>query len=248
MSILRPTKADRAGSRTLATAAFVVTLALHGALVGGLWYGHARADKLAVHEPIGQFVEVQAVRFGKPRDLSFLPHKEAPPVRRAKELRLSSGEHSAPKKEEEKEKEKEQDLLARTHTRMFEMQNDSHDEDATGSAATEGDPHGQVGGSATVGKGPIYYQHLQAAVQNLWVVPTTIPDRELAGLRAVACIRIDESGKIVHKEMRTPSGNARFDATLLDALNQLDKFEPPTPDVKDDVTGEGICMSFAKTR
>src|ERR1700754_3926122 len=74
------------------------TIALHGALLASILTGRAPAERVARQQEFGQVVDVKAVKFGKPRDLSFLPHKEAPPTPRPRpKLALTENEHALPK-------------------------------------------------------------------------------------------------------------------------------------------------------
>jgi hypothetical protein len=234
----------RPGGKALVVIGFVSTLVIHGGIVALVIVGRAQAARQVTEEFVGQFVDVQAVKFGKPRDLSFLPHKEAPQVARGPkpELQLSY-QDQAPPRQDMPRKVSIEDPLKRTHGALFKAL------DTPGrTVEEEGDPNGIRGGNANVGRGPVYYQHLQAAVQNAWVVPTTIADDQLSLLKAQACIKIDESGKITDFRIVKSSTDERFDATLLEALRSIQQFEPPTPDVRDTVSNDGVCMNFAKTR
>ena len=234
----------QAGSNAYLVGGFVVTVLLHGGLVASLLVGRHKIAE-AVAPLIGTVVDVQAVKFGKPRDMSFLPHKEAPVVREKPKLQLTDNDKALPRLKDDKKDEKPiEDPLKRTHTDDFKKLLEK--ENATGSAEEEGDPNGIKGGSATEGKGPVYYQHLQAAIQNVWVVPTTISESALANLKAMACMKIDREGKLTDFNLRQSSGNKSFDATLLDAIASLKEFEPPTPDVRRVVTTDGVCMIFQK--
>src|SRR5690348_1487415 len=53
----------------------VVTLAVHSLVLAGYLLTHVKHDE---GPPIlvGSFVDAQLVKFGKPRDLTFLPHKQ----------------------------------------------------------------------------------------------------------------------------------------------------------------------------
>jgi TonB family protein len=228
----------------------LATVGIHGALILGVIVSSWHKGAQAAQPALGQVVDVQAVKFGKPRDLSFLPHKAPPKVAPPKpKIALTQNERALPRLKTPTEEEKptpNQDPLERLKAlgRKF----DTGEEGSTGSREEEGDPNGIVGGQATVGRGPIYYQHLQAAVQNAWVVPTTISDDDLGRLKAQACIKINEAGKIVESHLSQSSGNDRFDATLLEAVNRIQDFEPPTSDVREVVTTQGVCMNFSKSR
>jgi hypothetical protein len=224
------------------------TLLLHGALLLAILVGRGDGGRVARPPELGQVVEVSAVKFGKPRDLRFLPHKEAPPPPRPKPtVVLSQDEQALPGKPPEALPRLDEPLPATPPQADPQAAPDN-----TGSAAEEGDPGGLRGGSATVGKGPVYLQHLVAAVQNAWVVPPSISDEQLARLKAQACIRIDPSGRITQFRISVPSGNERFDATLLDALASIRTFDPPSeeriapggPTVRQLIVDQGVCLNF----
>jgi len=230
------------------------TLLLHGALLAVVFVGRANAGRVARPQEFGQVVEVQAVKFGSPRDLRFLPHKEAPPPPRpAPKLALTDNARALPAlKAPEELPHPPEDPLTRVHR----FDDPAASRDNTGSAVEEGDRNGLRGGTATVGKGPLYLQHLVAAVQNAWVIPNSFSDAQLVRLKAQACVRIDGTGRVVEFHLSAPSGNERYDSTLLDALATLEKLEPPTdepispggPTVKQVVTDQGVCLSFQKTK
>ena len=232
------------------------TIVLHGVLLATILGGRASAQRVARPQEFGQVVDVQAVKFGKPRDLSFLPHKEAPPTPRPKpKLALTQNEHALPriKNPDEPDKPVEEDPLKKVH--KFD-DNPTADPANTGSAVEEGDENGLRGGTATVGKGPIYLQHLVAAIQNAWIVPTSFTDAQLRRLKAQACIKIDAEGKITEFKISESSNSDRFDSTLLDALASIKQFDPPTnerlmpggPTIKEAVTGDGVCLNFQKAK
>jgi hypothetical protein len=238
---------ERRKSGPLVAIGLLSTVALHGAIVATVWLGRARADAGRVAQfTQGQVVDVQAVKFGKPRDMSFLPHKEMVNVNKGPKpkLALTENDRALPRMKPDEKAPDVDDPLKRTH--RFDTAPDQPEQKGV---EEEGDPNGVRGGNATVGKGPVYLQHLQAAVQNAWVVPTTIKDDELAHLEATACMKIDmATGKLGEMGVSKPSRNERFDATLIDALGKVKDgwSEPPTDDVKRLLAaGDGaICMRF----
>jgi hypothetical protein len=245
---------ERPGGKQMMALGLMATLGVHGALIVAVVLGSSHKGAQAAQPVLGQVVDVQAVKFGKPRDLSFLPHKAPPKIAPPKPrvaLALTQNEQALPRlktppEPQEEKRDPNEDPLERLKAlgRKF----DTGEEGSTGSREDEGDPNGIVGGTAEVGRGPVYYQHLQAAVQNAWVVPTTISDDDLGRLKAQACIKINEAGKIVESHLSQASGSERFDATLLEAINRIQDFEAPTPDVREVVTTQGVCMNFAKSR
>jgi hypothetical protein len=230
------------------------TLLLHGALIGLLLGGRASASHVAPAQQFGQVVDVQAVKFGKPRDMRFLPHKEAPPAPRPQaRLSLTDNEHALPHLKTPDELPR---LADDPDRKLPHLDNPNASPESTGSVVEEGDPNGLRGGTATVGKGPVYLQHLVAAVQNAWIAPTSITDAQMLRLKAQACIHVDDAGKVTAFAISLPSGNARFDASLLDALAALKQLDPPSdekiapggPTVRDALRGDGVCLNFQKTQ
>ena len=239
----------RPGGGTLTAIGIVATILVHGGIIALVFIGRAHAsgnfDRVS---SVGQFVDVQAVKFGKPRDLSFLPHKEAPQSKKAApKIALSTNDKALPKppkSDDPKDKTPDVDPLKRIDISKLQTQ------DETAPAHTEegeGDPNGLRGGSSTVGHGPVYLQHLSAAVANAWNVPTTITDDQLASLAAQACIKMDATGKITEFHLEKTSHNEQFDATLLAALGSIKQFDPPSSDVRDALITDGICLNFKKT-
>ncbi len=228
------------------------TIVLHAGIIAAVVVGAKQAREKRVDDrfTLGQVVDVQAVKFGKPRDLSFLPHKQAVVLDKGPkpQIKLTENAQALPHLKDPNEKPPDvDDPLKRTHAEQFKNMTDQPEQ---AGAEDEGDPNGVRGGTAAVGKGPVYYQHLLAAVQNVWSVPTTIRDTDLAKLKAMACFKIDPAGKITEVGIKKSSGSDLYDSTLLDALGKVkDSWnEPPTPDVKDAVTSDGVCMNFTPIR
>ncbi len=65
----------RRSSGGLPLLGLIVTIAIHAGVFGAMWLAraHASTDKAPI---LGNFVDAQLVKFGKPRDMTFLPHKE----------------------------------------------------------------------------------------------------------------------------------------------------------------------------
>src|SRR4051812_45916369 len=113
----------RPGANLLFFGGMAATLFIHGVLLVVVIVNKT-LQKVEVQPPFfGRVVDVQAVKFGKPRDLSFLPHKEAPPPPRQKpKLALTENEHALPHLKTPDEKDDrpvDDDPLRRTHAREF---------------------------------------------------------------------------------------------------------------------------------
>ena len=240
----------RPGGTALWSVGLAATFVVHGAVVFVMYLSSAQASGPRLGEtPVGQFIDVQAVRFGKPRDLSFLPHKAAPVVKQPRpKLALTENERALPKppKPDDKPEKIEADPLELLKQKGRQLA--TGEEGSTGSAEQEGDPNGLKGGTATVGKGPLFLQKMLAAVSNAWTVPTTISDAELEKLAATACFKMDATGHVLDFEVKKSSGDPRFDATLVEAVQSIKEFEPPPAEYKATVMNEGVCMNFNKKR
>ena len=102
-----------------------VTAVIHLGVFGGLWLTRAKAADRPPLGP-GTFVDAQLVRFGKPRDLSFLPHKEGsvprsgPPVG----LKIATDANARPVTEKTEKPPEVVDPLKKTHAELFKQLND----------------------------------------------------------------------------------------------------------------------------
>src|SRR5437667_3793766 len=130
----------------LRTAAIIITAVLHAGVLGGAWLSRA----ISLNKPpLGpeNFVDAQLVRFGKPRDLSFLPHKQGAQKDKPPELKVARDEN-APSRVEEKKKPEDIDPLKKTHAEVFK-----HLDDQEGMQPTnEGSLAGSRAGTATEAK------------------------------------------------------------------------------------------------
>ena len=208
----------------LKTAAWVITIVLHVGVFGGMWIARA----LALHKPIiskDNYVDAQLVRFGKPRDLSFLPHKQGHVKDKPPDIKIAKDEKALPRLDKEEEK-KDIDPLKKTRAEMFKNMTDDNEgvqPQNVGSLA------GSRAGTATEAKGDPYILAIAAKIGESWTVPTTIKDSELANLTADVCLTIAESGAMTHYKIVQGSGNSQFDSSLDAALSTI-KSLPPPPD------------------
>jgi hypothetical protein len=188
-------------------------------------------------------VDAQLVKFGRPRDLKFLPHKQgtvkdAPPdgIKVAKDM-------NAPITKNEKENKAEIDPLKKTHAEMFKnLKDDREGFDDPG----VGSPTGSKAGTATEAKGDPYILSLIDAIGTAWNVPTTIKDAELRDLYADYCLTINEAGVLTGFTALEKSKNSQFNSSLEATLATIKKLPPP-PDKWKSVAGRGkLCPRFSK--
>lgn len=222
----------------------LVTIAVHLGIVGTVWFEHARA---ATRPPLGPgtYVDAQLVKFGRPRDLSFLPHKQgqmkptAPPE--AIKVARTADDPPAPKKPAEKV---EIDPLKRTHAEAFKRLTD--DDQPPIKAETGGSLSGSRAGTATEARGDPYILSLIDVIGSAWRVPTTIKESELAGLSADVCLTIDEAGKLVHFEFTRRSGSSQFDSSLEATLGIIHQLPAPPERFASAAARGRLCPTFSR--
>lgn len=201
--------------------AIVFTVALHALVLGGAFI----ARMLSFHHTTiskESYVDAQLVRFGKPRDLSFLPHKEGHVKDKPPEIKVAKDLNALPHLEK-KDEPKDVDPLKKTHAEQFKQMDDNEGVQPS----NEGSLTGSRAGTATEAKGDPYILQLVDMIGSAWSVPTTLSDAQLAKLTAVACLTISESGALTSYKIVQPSGNSQFDSSLDAALSTTKKLPPP---------------------
>jgi hypothetical protein len=220
------------------------TLVIHAGVFGAMWaQRHAHADD---RPPVlGAFVEAQLVKFGKPRDLKFLPHKEGiiknneppPDIKIAREM-------DAPVAKPDDKSPEKYDPLKKTHAEAFKhLQDDDRPE-----AVTEegGSLKGSRAGTAETAVGDPYILALIDRVGSAWQIPTTIKDAELANLTADVCLSIAGNGALERYKIVRSSGNSQFDSSLDATLSTIHELPPP-PEKWRRQAANGVNGSFCAT-
>ena len=82
--------------------AILLTVVLHAGVLGGAFIMRMFSFHHATIVP-SSYVDAQLVRFGKPRDLSFLPHKEGHVKDKPPEIKVAKDLNALPHIEEKKE-------------------------------------------------------------------------------------------------------------------------------------------------
>jgi hypothetical protein len=196
--------------------AILITVGLHALVFGGLYW--QRLGSLNKHTDLSaqNFVDAQLVRFGRPRDLSFLPHKEGRVKDKPADIKIAKDLNALPHIEDKK-KPDEIDPLKKTHAELFKHLND----DREGVTTNEGQLTGSKAGTATEAKGDPYILQLVDIIGTAWQLPTTLKDAELANLSADVCLTISESGQLTNARIVHGSGNSQFDSSLQAALGMI---------------------------
>jgi hypothetical protein len=228
--------------RSLFVAGLLFTVVLHAGILAVLLLTRARAEEGP--KLIGAFVDAQLVKFGKPRDLTFLPHKQGVIKNNVKPdaIKVATDEKALPHLDEKKPDEK-FDPLKKTHAEMFKnMQDQPEGFQDVG----EGSPTGSHAGTATEARGDPYILSLIDQIGSAWSVPTTIKDAELAKLSAGVCLDIAEDGTLRGYKFLQKSGNSQFDSSLDAALSQIKKVPAPPEKWKSLASRGKLCPEFIK--
>jgi len=107
-----------------------------------------------------------------------------------------------------------------------------------------GDPAGDAAGDASEGQpGDRYAALARRALQELYVLPPTIPERDRMHLRATVILLIEPDGKLAAWRFRSRSGNATFDDALERAMRQV-RLPPPPAELRREVRAEGLVVNF----
>ena len=221
-------------------AGLCLTLIINGGGLGTLIYlsRQPRQIQKAQNE---QYVDVKLMRFGKKRDLSFLPHKEAtqrPPD--PNKIKVTDNPDKAVPKDKPKEAPK-PDL-----SKLDQALKNLKVEDDQRGATEEGDPNGVRGGSAAEAAGDPYIRAIVAAVLERWTVPTMLTPGDLQRLQAAACLKIDDDGRLVEFRITEPSGNSLLVGCLLSTLGSFKELPKPQGRFARAARTGKLCPFFAK--
>jgi hypothetical protein len=195
---------------------------------------------------VGNFVDAQLVKFGKPRDLSFLPHKQGVIKEKGPQeaIKVAKDLNALPHLKDDKPPD-EIDPLKKTHANLFKNLKDP-DQPEGFQEVGEGSPTGSRAGTATEAKGDPYILALIDQIGTAWTLPTTIKDSELVNLSADVCLTIVADGALSHFEFIRKSGNSQFDSSLEATLGTIKKLPAP-PDRFRAVAARGrLCPTFSK--
>ena len=242
MTTERHTGEGRRPKRAYVIAGLLATLALHIGFFASVYLTRGSAEAAKPPGP-GTFVDAQLVRFGKPRDMKFLPHKERHERPPTDAIKIAKDINAAPSKVDPKKDET--DPLKKTRAELFKTLKD--DEQQGAEATTVGALNGSKAGTAEEAKGDPYILSLQDKIGTAWTVPTTIKDSQLAALSADACLTISSDGKLTAAKIIRSSGNSQFDSSLDATLSSLKDLGLPPPDRFRSIAARGrLCPTFSK--
>lgn len=209
---------------------FLITLALHGAIVGGIFWKHTHREE--AHEAPRDFVVAEMVKLGKPREKFWLPRlptrapDRAPPptIKITDDPFASAAPAEAPRPEDPEVSKEVKKALNRARL-MAAAAGDEEPE--------EGLPTGSPDGTATTAKaGDAWATAMVAAIRKHWSVPTElVNDAALEKLEAMVRVQIAEDGTITSSALVQPSGNALYDDACASAVKATPKVPPPPPNM-----------------
>jgi len=123
--------------------------------------------------------------------------------------------------------------------------NRKQDEDLSDSGSdeipVEGSASGSEWGTEKQAKGDPYVGELKGRIYSVWKVPAL----ETGVGQALGCVRLNEEGEVVDRELKKRSKNSNLDRSVEVALKNAPPMESPVPDkLKTLLTVNGICFKF----
>lgn len=220
----------------------VVTIAVHAGVFGFMWLRRHVVDKPSGPQ-LGAFVDAQLVKFGKPRDMTFLPHKEGVMKNTVQKAEIKIARDATAPINTTKDEKAEVDPLKKTRAELFKNMVD--DDRPAAVEETGGSLQGSRAGTASEAKGDPYILELIDKIGSAWKVPNTIRDEDLKNLSADVCLTIDNSGALTHFDFIRKSGNNQFDSSLEAALSTLPALPPPPDRFRSAASRGRLCPTLA---
>jgi type IV secretory pathway VirB10-like protein len=238
-----------ASDRDLRLESIIGTVAIVAFVCGLLyiehrWGGMARAAESGSRFEDAEIIEA-SLAYKKVEPKTRQPQKRKKQKFKPHTMEVSRDPNAPPKEPEE---EKEDVLPDEVDVESILEKNRKQDEELSSFGSDEeipregGEENGSELGTSAVSKGHPYLQLLDAHIKNNW----TLPALERGKGTAVACVRLDESGKIVEKEFKTKSQNANIDRSVELALKESTGLDKPVPEeLKVQLIEKGACFEFS---
>jgi outer membrane biosynthesis protein TonB len=191
--------------------------------------------------PLRKPIIAHMIALGKPRDLHLLPRKQPAPAAAAAPAPGKKPSTTAKPAPAQKPPPTRQELMERALAR------------AAGRAVAEEKPEpdperaGQKTGSAegtaeSSEEGEAYFTAVHDAIQENYVVPSVISERERLYLSASVVVSIGPAGQLLKQEFQTRSGNTFFDQALQLAIQRTKLPAPPADLAR--VVRDGVVLNF----
>lgn len=223
-------------------AGLLITLLIHGAVVGAIGYSNLRAAEPA--EVPRDFVVAKMVKLGKPREKFWLPRITTPPPPEAppEVIKIAEDPTAAPAPVEAPRPEtpKISKDLKRALNRARQLQALAEPE------PDEGQLTGSTSGTATeASAGDAYATAIFEAVRRNWSAPSgLVSDAELARLVTEVRIKIADDGTVNDVRLVKSSGNSYFDDSCVSAVQATRKLPPPPANFRR-AAARGVSLDFA---
>ncbi len=237
------------GSRGLQVGGLLVTVLLHAGLVALVLShlgGSAPADAATRFDSAVTIEASLAFKEVKPQ--SHQPQKQrrqvAPPPE-APKIDTDPLVPAEPEKPDDKPKPKAKPRPKDPNIDQTLSEHRLSDDDLSSTGVDEvpreGSADGSKWGTEVDAKGHPYAAELKGRIYSVW----TVPSLETGAGEAHGCVKLDESGKIVDRQVKKKSGNANLDRSVELALKQAPDMDKPVPDeLRSLITVKGICFRF----
>jgi TonB C terminal len=235
--------------KELRFAGISVTVLLHGGLVAlavaqsGNGCGGGSADAAS---SFGDSVTIEAsLAFKEVKPRSKQPQKQrrklyAPPE--TQHLATDPTQMPAPPdKDQHKVKPNKDEIDINSVLHKNHMDDDDLSTHGVDQVPVKGSESGSEWGTEEDAKGDPYVGELKGRIYKVWRVPSL----ETGSGKALGCVKLDQSGKIVDHLIKKKSGNANLDRSVELALRQATDMDKPVPGkLVPLLTVKGICFEF----
>lgn len=235
----------RRGFDAMAVLGLLLTLALHGGIVGFI-YVRKVAEAAQPPPPGDRYVVARLVRLGKKRHPKKLPNKvvSPPPTEKPKTVSYDAdADDPPPRRVKAPPKPRDADASDRMRRALEKAAMLS---EGDREIEAEGDPNGVAGGTATeASAGDPYITRIADIWNRTWTLPAIIPADEAKGLQVLMVLRIDGQGNLkLPVEFDQGSGNAHFDASVKAAWARIRTIPAPPADRRASILANGLALKL----
>lgn len=222
-----------------------LTVLIHAALVGVVYYGQIKAESGPVIER--NMIVTQMAVLGKPREKFWLPRIVKPPAPKIQQPVIKLAENPEAPSEPKEAPKPEDAEISKDLKRALERA-----KMLAKTAAAEEEPEGSLQGSAKgtssqATDGEAYATLIFEAIRRNWNVATLIDEADMAKLRATVTVRISDDGTLLEPSISKSSGNEIFDDSCVQAIKTTGKVPPP-PAAEAAKFKRGINLQFDPTK
>jgi TonB family protein len=221
----------------------LITLALHGAVLGAVKLAHSRSDTPVETER--DFVVAKMVKLGKPREKFWLPRivepprPQAPPaaIKVTDDPNAQAAPPEAPRPEDPDLSKQTKRALERARKLAALAEVEPEEGLATGSAE---------GTANEASAGDEYATAISMAIRKNWNLPVgLVSPAELSKLKATVRVKVTDGGMLSDPKVVQSSGNSYFDESCVAAVQATNKVPPP-PAGMEKRYARGFLMQFSE--